>query len=96
MPKIFKQNKFALFGANILIIAIWVYLSSIAINLIIADDAPFYFIDNNQGQAVFINADSQGHALIFPGTLIHTVYPKETEDVRISVSGNVILDVDKT
>ena len=60
------------------------------------DDAPFYFIDINQGQAVFINADSQGHALIFPGTLIHTVYPKETEDVRISVSGNVILDVDKT
>ena len=60
------------------------------------DDAPFYFIDNNQGQAVWINADSQGHALIFPGTLIHTVYPKQTEDVRISVSGNVILDVDKT
>lgn len=60
------------------------------------DDAPFYFIDNNQGQAVWINEDSQGHALIFPGTLIHTVYPKQTEDVRISVSGNVILDVDKT
>tara|TARA_B100000927_G_C16362535_1_gene428099 strand:+ start:191 stop:733 length:543 start_codon:yes stop_codon:yes gene_type:complete len=60
------------------------------------NDAPFYFIDNNQGQAVFINADSEGHSLIFPGTLIHTVYPKETEDVRISVSGNVILDVDKT
>ena len=60
------------------------------------DDAPFYFIDNNQWQAVFINADSQRHALIFPGTLVHTVYPKETEDVRISVSGNVVLDVDKT
>ena len=42
MPKIFKQNKFALLGANILIIVIWVSLSSVVINLLIADDAPFY------------------------------------------------------
>ena len=42
MPKIFKQNKFALLGANILIIVIWVSLSSIVINLLIVDDAPFY------------------------------------------------------
>ena len=42
MPKIFKQNKFALLGANILIIAIWVSLSSIVINLLIDDDDPFY------------------------------------------------------
>ena len=42
MPKIFKQNKFALLGANILIIAIWVSLSSVVINLLIVDDAPFY------------------------------------------------------
>ena len=42
MPKIFKQNKFALLGANILIIAIWVSLSSIVMNLLIIDDAPFY------------------------------------------------------
>ena len=42
MPKIFKQNKFALLGANILIIAIWVSLSSAVANLFIGDDAPIY------------------------------------------------------
>ena len=42
MPKIFKQNKFALFGANILIIVIWVYLSSAVVNLFIRDNVPFY------------------------------------------------------
>ena len=42
MPKIFKQNKFALLGANIIIILIWVSLSSVVINLLIADNAPFY------------------------------------------------------
>ena len=42
MPKIFKQNKFALLGANILIIVIWVSLSSVAVNLFIGDNAPFY------------------------------------------------------
>ena len=42
MPKIFKQNKFALFGANILIIVIWVSLSSVILNLFIGDNDPFY------------------------------------------------------
>ena len=42
MPKIFKQNKFALLGANILIIAIWVSLSSVVMNLLIFEDYPFY------------------------------------------------------
>ena len=42
MPKIFKQNKFALLGANILIIAIWVSLSSVFVNLFISDNTPFY------------------------------------------------------
>ena len=42
MPKIFKQNKFALLGANILIIVIWVLLSAEVINLFIGDNAPFY------------------------------------------------------
>ena len=42
MPKIFKQNKLALLGANILIIVIWVSLSSVAINFFIVDDEPFY------------------------------------------------------
>ena len=42
MPKIFKQNKFALLGANILIIVIWVSLSSAVVNLFMDDNAPFY------------------------------------------------------
>ena len=42
MPKIFKQNKIALLGANILIIVIWVSLSSAVVNLFIRDNAPFY------------------------------------------------------
>ncbi len=42
MPKIFKQNKFALLGANILIIAIWVLLSSTVMSFLVVDDAPFY------------------------------------------------------
>ncbi len=42
MPKIFKQNKFALLGANILIIVIWVSLTSATLNLFIGDNAPFY------------------------------------------------------
>jgi len=33
MPKIFKQNKFALLGANILIILLWVTISSFLMNL---------------------------------------------------------------
>ena len=42
MPKIFKQNKFALLGANILIIVIWVSLSSAVVNIFIGDNVPFY------------------------------------------------------
>ena len=42
MPKIFKQNKSALLGANILIIVIWVTLSTVVMNFLIIDDAPFY------------------------------------------------------
>ena len=42
MPKIFKQNKFALLGANILIIVIWVSLSSAVVNLFMGDNFPFY------------------------------------------------------
>lgn len=42
MPKIFKQNKFALLGANIFIIAIWVSFSTVIVNLFIVDDLPFY------------------------------------------------------
>ena len=42
MPKIFKQNKFALLGVNILIIVIWISLSSLVMNLLTVDNAPFY------------------------------------------------------
>ena len=42
MPKIFKQNKFALLGANILIILFWVTISSFLMNLFQSENAPFY------------------------------------------------------
>ena len=42
MPKIFKQNKFALLGANISIIVVWVSFSSAVVNLFIRDNVPFY------------------------------------------------------
>ncbi len=42
MPKIFKQNKFALLGANILIILLWITISSFLMNLFQSENAPFY------------------------------------------------------
>ena len=42
MPKIFKQNKFALLGANILIILLWLTISSFLMNLFQSENAPFY------------------------------------------------------
>ena len=42
MPKIFKQNKLALLGANILIILIWILLASAVLDLFIHNNAPFY------------------------------------------------------
>ena len=42
MPKIFKQNKFALLGANILLILIWITISSFLIDLFQFKNAPFY------------------------------------------------------
>ena len=42
MPKIFKQNKFALLGANILIILIWITISTFLINLFKSENAIFY------------------------------------------------------
>ena len=42
MPKIFKKNKFALLSANILIIALWVTLSTLLINLFQNKDSSFY------------------------------------------------------
>ena len=42
MPKIFKENKFALLAANIFLIFMWITLSKEIIYLFITDDAPFY------------------------------------------------------
>ena len=42
MPKIFKQNKFALLGVNVLIILLWLNISTFLINLIQIENAPFY------------------------------------------------------
>ena len=42
MPKIFKQNKFALLGANIFIILIWILLASVFLDFLIVDNARFY------------------------------------------------------
>ena len=48
MPKIFKNNKFALLGANIISIGLWIFLSSFVIELIAYESAPFYI--NKLGQ----------------------------------------------
>jgi len=42
MPKIFKQNKVALLGANILIILLWVTISSFLLNLFQSVNAAAY------------------------------------------------------
>ena len=55
------------------------------------DDAPFYFIKDNKGQKVNIDKTSEGHVLIFPSQMIHTVYPKKTDGQRVSVSGNIVI-----
>jgi len=54
-------------------------------------DAPFYFIKDNKGTKVDIDKSSEGHVLIFPSQMIHTVYPKKTDGQRVSVSGNIII-----
>ena len=55
----------------------------------------FFIIEDNKVilQRKIINKESEKHMLIFPSGLIHTVYPKESEGQRISVSGNVVLDL---
>jgi hypothetical protein len=52
-------------------------------------DAPFYFIKDNQGTPIQIDKRSTGMIMIFPSTMIHTVYPQTTDNHRISVSGNI-------
>ena len=42
MPKIFKQNKLALLGANLLIILLWITISTFLIKFFQSENAPFY------------------------------------------------------
>ncbi len=42
MPKIFKENKFALLVANILLIALWLYITTLIKNSTLRQDLPFY------------------------------------------------------
>ena len=42
MPKIFKKNKFALLGANLFIILLWVNVATFLINLFQSENDPFY------------------------------------------------------
>ena len=44
MPKIFKNNKFALLGANLLIILLWITISSFLINLFQIENAPYKIV----------------------------------------------------
>ena len=55
------------------------------------NDAPFVFV-TDQVNPVYINENSNQHILIFPSKLLHTVYPKLTDGVRVSVSGNVVMN----
>ena len=43
MPKIFKENKFALFVANVLTIVLWIAIITIFKNILLNDNLPFYF-----------------------------------------------------
>ena len=56
------------------------------------NDAPFVFVNESQVSPVYINENSNQHILIFPSKLLHTVYPKLTDGVRVSVSGNVVIN----
>tara|TARA_B100000003_G_C10912044_1_gene363643 strand:- start:977 stop:1627 length:651 start_codon:yes stop_codon:yes gene_type:complete len=58
-------------------------------------DAPFYFIKDNQGTPIDIDSRSKGMIMIFPSTMIHTVYPQQTDNLRISVSGNIGIHFDR-
>ena len=57
-------------------------------------DAPFYFIKDNQGTPIAIDSRSIGMFMVFPSTMIHTVYPQPTDNLRISVSGNIGIHFD--
>ena len=47
MPKIFKQNKLALLAANVLIILLWITISTFLIDSFQIENAPFYIYKIN-------------------------------------------------
>ena len=59
---------------------------------VVENDAPFVFVNEAQVSPVYINGNSNQHILIFPSKLLHTVYPKLNDGVRVSVSGNVVIN----
>ncbi len=42
MPRIFKENKFALLIANVLAIALWIFITTILKNSILSENLQFY------------------------------------------------------
>tara|TARA_B100000927_G_C16068063_1_gene309965 strand:+ start:247 stop:453 length:207 start_codon:yes stop_codon:yes gene_type:complete len=42
MPKIFKENKFVLFLANVITIIIWIFIFTAFKNIFLNDNLPFY------------------------------------------------------
>lgn len=42
MPKIFKENKFALLIANIFAFALWLFITTSIKKLVLSEDLPFY------------------------------------------------------
>ena len=42
MPKIFKENKFALFIANLIAISFWILIVTTIKNIVLNDNSPFY------------------------------------------------------
>jgi len=42
MPKIFKENKFVLFLANVITIIIWIFIVTAFKNIFLNDNLPFY------------------------------------------------------
>ena len=63
------------------------------------EDAGFcYMFTEETGKiaitSVPVDEQTQGHILIFPADMPHTVYPKTNDGERISVSGNICCYVD--
>ena len=58
-------------------------------------DAPFYFIQDNMGKSLNIDRRSKSMIMVFPSTMIHTVFQQTTANHRVSVSGNIGIHIDR-